>query len=181
MRFIATELQGAYIIELDPREDERGSFARAWSASEFALQGFDVKVAECSISTNKKRGTVRGLHFQIPPHAETKLVRCTRGAMYDIIIDMRVGSPTFRQWIGVELSPENGRMMYVPKGFAHGFQTLKDNTDVYYQISECYAPESQRGVRWNDPAFNIRLREPVTVISKRDAEYSDFDGSGFVL
>jgi dTDP-4-dehydrorhamnose 3,5-epimerase len=181
MRFILTNLKGAYILEPEKLEDERGFFARTWCQQEFSERGLDANLVQCSISFNKKRGTLRGMHFQLPPLAETKLVRCTQGAIYDVIIDLRQDSETFLQWVGVELTAENRKAFYVPKGFAHGFQTLEDNTEVFYQISEFYAPECARGLRWNDPTFNITWPQPVSVISERDRNYEDYSPAKFPL
>lgn len=174
MRFTETRLKGAYIIDIEPVEDERGFFARTWCEKEFKSRKLPPRFVQCSISFNKKRGTLRGMHYQVKPHEEHKLVRCTRGAIYDVIIDLRPKSPTFKQWIAVELSAANRRMLYVPAGFAHGFQTLEDETEVLYQISEFYNPNHSAGVRWNDPAFGIRWPLEVRVISLKDQEYRDF-------
>ena len=171
MIFTETELQGAFIIEPEPIEDDRGFFALLWSREEFSLRGLNHRVVQANISFNKKRGTLRGLHFQMEPHQEAKLVRCTAGAIYDVIADLRPGSPTFRRWVGVELTSVNRLMLYVPEGFAHGFQTLEDDTEVAYQLSEYYHPESARGVRWDDPALSIKWPLPVTVLSERDREH----------
>lgn len=176
MIFKETKLQGAFIVELEKFEDERGFFAHSWSERKFAEHGLDPRVAECSISFNRKRGTLRGMHYQAAPHGQVKLVRCSRGAIYDVIIDLRTGSPTFKQWVGVELTSENRRMLYIPKDFAHGFQTLDDETEVFYQMSDAYAPESGRGVRWNDPAFGIAWPEAAAIIiNERDRTYPDFE------
>src|SRR4051812_43189830 len=144
MIFVETELEGAFIIEPKKIEDERGFFARTWDLKEFEARGLDSRLAQCSVSFNKKKPTLRGMHYQAAPHEEAKLVRCTRGAIYDVIIDLRPDSPTFKRWVAAELSAGNRRMLYVPKGFAHGFQTLEDDTEIFYQISESYAPESAR-------------------------------------
>jgi dTDP-4-dehydrorhamnose 3,5-epimerase len=181
MRFIPTNLKDAYILEPEKLEDERGFFARTWCQKEFSERGLDANLVQCSISFNKKKGTLRGMHFQLPPFAETKLVRCTKGAIYDVILDLRQDSETFLQWVGVELTAENRNALYVPKGFAHGFQTLEDNTEVFYQISEFYAPECSRGVRWDDPTFNITWQQPVSVISERDRNYEDYSPAKFPL
>lgn len=178
MRFIETGLKGAFVIELDVIEDERGYFARTWSPGVFAERGLNPRVAECSTAYNRWRGTLRGMHFQVKPHEEAKLVRCTRGALYDVIVDLREGSPTRRRWVAVELSAAAPRMLYVPESFAHGYQTLEDDTDVSYQMSECYHPESARGLRWDDPALGIRWPLPVSVISERDAGFSLLDPEG---
>jgi dTDP-4-dehydrorhamnose 3,5-epimerase len=173
--FTETELPGAYVVDLERREDDRGFFARAWCQNEFADHGLSTRVVQCNISHNVRKGTVRGMHFQNPPHAEAKLVRCTRGAIYDVIVDLRPSSATHKRWIGVELTAANGRALYVPEGFAHGFQTLEDETETFYQVSEFYAPGAEGGVRWNDPAFGIEwpLAEP-TVISEKDMSWFDY-------
>jgi dTDP-4-dehydrorhamnose 3,5-epimerase len=172
--FTATEPAGVVIIEPERVEDERGFFARSFCAREFAARGLDPRVAQCNVSFNRTRGTLRGLHFQHPPHTETKLVRCTRGALYDVAVDLRPDSPTFLVHIAVELSARNGRMLYVPEGFAHGFQTLEDDTEVFYQMSAAFSPDAAGGVRWNDPAFAIEWPLEVSAISERDRTYPDF-------
>ena len=174
MRFIPTSLMGAYIIEPEKLEDDRGFFARVWCQKEFAQHNLDPNIVQSSISFNKKRGTLRGMHLQLPPFAETKLVRCTQGAIYDVIIDLRPDSETYLNWTAVELTSENRKTLYIPKGFAHGFQTLEDNTEIFYQMSEFYSSESARGFRWNDPIFKIHWQEEVTVISDRDRTYPDY-------
>jgi dTDP-4-dehydrorhamnose 3,5-epimerase len=173
--FRETTLTGAFLLELESFEDKRGFFALAWSEKEFAQRGLSPHLAECNISFNKKKGTLRGMHYQAAPNGQAKLVRCTMGSIYDVIIDLRTGSPTFRQWVGVELTAANRRMLYVPKEFAHGFQTLEDDTETFYQMSDIYVPESGRGVRWNDPAFDISWPETVTLMNERDRTYPDFD------
>lgn len=175
MIFTETELKGAFIIEIDPHEDERGFFARSWCENEFKEHGLNPRLAQCNISFNKKRGTLRGMHYQAEPYPEAKLVRCTMGAIYDVIIDLRKDSPTFKRWAAVELTAQNRRALYVPEGFAHGFQTLEDNTEVFYQMSEFYHPECARGVRWDDPAFGVEWRLPVSGSSLRDHLYPMFD------
>jgi dTDP-4-dehydrorhamnose 3,5-epimerase len=162
-------------VEPKKFEDKRGFFAHSWSQREFAERGLDSRLAECSISFNRKRGTLRGMHYQAAPHGQVKLVRCTMGSIYDVIIDLRAGSPTFKRWIGVELTAANRLMLYVPKDFAHGFQTLDDSTEVFYQMSDVYVPESGRGVRWNDPAFGVSWPGAGVVINERDGTYPDFD------
>jgi dTDP-4-dehydrorhamnose 3,5-epimerase len=174
VKFSPTALAGACIIDIEPVQDERGFFARSWCREEFAKHGLNPDLAQCSISFNKKRGTLRGMHYQAKPHEETKVVRCTRGAIYDVIVDLRPESPTFRKWIAVELSADNRRMLYVPPGFAHGFQSLVDDTEVFYQISTFYHPESARGARWDDPAFGIEWPVMKRVISDKDRQYPDF-------
>ncbi len=174
MIFKETELDGVLIIEPQPLKDDRGFFARTWCHREFENRGLNSALVQCNISFNSKQGTLRGMHYQASPHAETKLVRCTRGAIYDVIIDLRTESPTFTQWVGVELNAENHQMLYIPEGFAHGFQTLADNTEVFYQMSEFYHPGSARGVRWNDPTFSIKW--PTTdnlIISSKDNDYAN--------
>ena len=175
MIFKETKLKGAYVIEAEVFEDERGFFARTWSQREFAAHKLNSHLCECNISFNQRKGTLRGMHFQAAPHGQAKLVRCTMGAIYDVIIDLRYDSLTFKQWIAVELSENNRRMLYIPEEFAHGFQTLEDNTEVLYQMSEFYVPESSRGVRWNDRAFAIKWPSEVKVIAERDNTYADFD------
>ena len=174
MIFTEATLAGAYIIEPERREDERGFFARTWCQREFEAHGLNPSLAQCNISYNKVKGTLRGMHFQAPPYQEVKLIRCTMGAIYDVIIDLRPESPTFVNHFGVTLTPQGRNMLYIPEGFAHGFLTLADDTEVFYQMSEFYAPNYGRGVRWNDPAFGIKWPAEVTVISERDANYPDF-------
>jgi dTDP-4-dehydrorhamnose 3,5-epimerase len=172
--FEPTPISGAFVIEPEPVEDERGFFARTFCRDEFNRQGLNPCVALCAISFNARRGTLRGMHLQAPPHAEAKLVRCARGAMHDVLLDLRRGSPTFGRWWAVEMTPEAGRLVYVPEGVAHGFQTLEPNTEVSYQMSCAYAPEAATGVRWDDPAFGIEWPLEVTSISARDRELPDF-------
>lgn len=172
MIFTETALKGAYIIELQPIADERGFFARSFCLQEFTAYGLKNEVAQCNVSYNKKKGTLRGMHFQKPPKAEAKLVRCTRGEIFDIIIDLRPDSPTYCQWEGVVLSADNHRSLYIPEGFAHGFQTLQENSEVFYQMFELYAPECASGVRWDDPAFDIHWPVPNPVLSEKDSSYS---------
>ena len=174
MKFVATPLPDAWIIEIEPRGDERGFLARTWCAEEFAAHGLNPRLVQCNITFTKNKGTLRGMHFQKHPHWEAKLVRCTRGAIYDVILDLRPDSPTFKQWFAATLTAENRTMLYVPEGFAHGLQTLEDDTEVFYQMSETYHPESATGVRWNDAAFGIEWPEGERIIAPRDQEYSDF-------
>jgi dTDP-4-dehydrorhamnose 3,5-epimerase len=174
MIFTETKLKGAFIIEPERLSDERGFFARTWCQKEFQTHGLNTNVVQCNISYNKKKGTLRGMHYQAAPHEEAKLVRCTRGAIYDVIIDLQPGSPTFRHWIGMELTEHNRQMLYIPEGFAHGFLTLRDDTEVFYQMSEPYSAEHARGVRWNDPAFGIQWPEEVSTISDKDNRITDF-------
>ena len=175
MIFTPTKLDGAFVVELERREDERGFFARAWCADEFAEHGLDTSIVQCNVSFNKRCGTLRGLHFQRPPHAEIKLIRCTRGAVFDVIVDLRPASPTYCQWVGIDLTEENGRMIYVPEGFAHGYQTLVDSSETFYQVSAAYAPEAEGGVRWDDPAFAIAWPEVENrIMNERDRSWPDF-------
>jgi dTDP-4-dehydrorhamnose 3,5-epimerase len=155
MRFQELALRGAFLIEPQRRKDERGFFARSWCRQEFAAHGLRVEWAQCNISFNSRRGTLRGLHYQVAPHAEAKLIRCTRGAIYDVIVDLRPHSPTFLRWSATELTAENRHMLFVPEEFAHGYQTLEDNVEVFYQMSTLYVPEAARGVRWDDPVLGI--------------------------
>jgi dTDP-4-dehydrorhamnose 3,5-epimerase len=176
MLFKQTKLKGAYIIDTEPKKDERGFFARSYCRKEFAAAGLKLLIKQSSISYNKKRGTLRGLHYQIDPYRESKLISCPIGAIYDVIIDLRKNSSTYRQWIGLKLSAENHKMLYIPEGFAHGFQTLKDNTIVFYQMSEFYHPESARGLRWDDPALAIKWPIKNSTISLKDKSYIFLDG-----
>jgi dTDP-4-dehydrorhamnose 3,5-epimerase len=175
MIFTETELPGAYVVDIEPREDERGFFARVWCEQEFAEQGLSTRVAQSNVSFNRRAGTLRGMHYQAPPHAEVKVVRCTSGAIFDAIVDLRPDSPTYKRWTGVELSEANHRALYVPEGFAHGYQTLVPDTMTFYQVSEFYAPDAERGLRWNDPAFAIEWPDPENAfLSEKDAAWPDF-------
>ncbi len=174
MFFRDTKIAGAFEIDLDVKVDERGFFARTWCREEFKAHGLSSSLAQCSLSFNPRRGTLRGMHYQAAPYAETKLVRCTRGAIYDVIIDLRPQSPSFKNWVAAVLTSENRRMVYVPEGCAHGFLTLEDQSEIFYQMTEFYNAESGRGVRWNDPAFQIAWPQSVQVISERDRSYPDF-------
>jgi dTDP-4-dehydrorhamnose 3,5-epimerase len=175
MIFTETLLQGAYVIDPEPATDERGLFARVWCAREFAQLGLETNVAQISVSFNKHKGTLRGLHYQAEPHAEVKLVRCTAGAIFDVIVDLREGSGTCGDYFSVMLSAANRRMLYIPRGFAHGFQTLEPDTEITYQMSEFYAPGHGRGVRWDDPAFGIAWPEAEErIMNERDRTYPDF-------
>ena len=174
MIFKETHLQGAFVIEIEQIKDNRGFFARAWCQKEFEEHGLTSRVVQANVSSNKKKGTLRGMHYQISPYEETKVVRCTRGAICDVIIDLRQDSPTFKQWIGVELREDNYKMLYVPENFAHGFQTLKDDTEVTYQVSQFYAPGSESGIRWDDPVFGIEWPLEVQVISDKDKSWPDY-------
>ena len=174
MIFTPTPLAGAFVIEPEPIPDARGLFARTWCQRELEAHGLESRSAQCSTSFNKRKGTLRGMHYQAAPFAETKIVRCTRGAMYDVIVDLRPVSATFTRHFGAILTADNRKAMYIPKGFAHGFQTLEDDTEVLYQISEFYSPEHSRGVRWNDPAFGIAWPPDELTLSDRDRAYPDF-------
>jgi dTDP-4-dehydrorhamnose 3,5-epimerase len=177
--FTETPLVGAFVIEPEPLEDSRGLFARTWCRTEFQERGLETRIAQCSTSLNTTRGTLRGMHYQGSPYGETKIVRCTRGSMYDVIIDLRPDSPTFTRHFGLVLTADNHRMVYVPTGFAHGFQTLEDGTELFYQVSEVYAPEYARGVRWNDPVFGIQWPDADRIIVDRDRDYPDFRPKSF--
>jgi dTDP-4-dehydrorhamnose 3,5-epimerase len=170
-----TRLEGAFIIEPEKLEDDRGFFARSWCCREFEAHGLNPRLVQCDISVSRKKGTLRGMHYQVAPFSEVKLVRCTRGSIYDAIIDLRPESPTFKDHVIVMLSVGNYKMLYVPEGFAHGFVTLEDSTEVFYQMSEFYAPAHGRGVRWNDPTFNISWPLIPTMMSERDRTYPDFE------
>ena len=172
MKFIETPLKGAYLIEIEPISDHRGFFARSWCEQEFGDQGLNSNLVQCNISFNTKKGTLRGMHYQIKPHEEAKLVRCTQGSIYDVIIDIRPDSPTFKLWHGLNLSGLNRKMLYIPGGFAHGFQTLEDNTEVFYQMSNFYHGESARGIKWDDPDVGIDwILKDNLIISDRDRGY----------
>jgi dTDP-4-dehydrorhamnose 3,5-epimerase len=175
MIFTETPLQGAYLVDLEKRGDERGFFARAFCEKEFGERQLATHFVQANDSLSARRGTLRGMHYQLAPRAETKLVRCIRGALYDVILDLRKGSPTFGKSFGTELTAESRRMMYVPKGFAHGFLTLADDTEAFYLVDDFYGPEQERGVRWNDPRFDIRWPIPPVVVSDKDRGHRDFD------
>jgi dTDP-4-dehydrorhamnose 3,5-epimerase len=175
MIFSATPLDGAFLVSLDRHPDERGFFARTWCEQEFTTHGLETRLVQCSISVNRRTGTLRGLHFQASPYEEVKLVRCTRGAIFDVIVDLRPDSPTLARYYAVILNADNRDALYVPRGFAHGFQTLEDDTEVLYQMSEFYQPASARGVRWDDPAFGIAWPDvDERIITARDRAYPDF-------
>jgi dTDP-4-dehydrorhamnose 3,5-epimerase len=175
MIFSGTTLNGVFILELEKREDDRGFFARSFCRDEYREHGLNPCIAQCNISYNRRKGTIRGLHYQAAPAEEDKLVRCTRGAIYDVIVDIRPGSPTYCRWESVSLGEDDRRMVYIPKGFAHGFQTLADDTEVFYQMSEFYMPERSKGIRWDDPAFAIRWPLENQVISEKDKSYGGFE------
>jgi dTDP-4-dehydrorhamnose 3,5-epimerase len=172
--FRPTAIAGAWIVEPERHLDARGFFARTWSAEEFRVHGLNAELAQTSISHNRRRGTLRGLHYQAAPHEEAKLVRCTRGAIFDVMLDLRPTSSTFMRHLAVRLDAENRLALYVPEGCAHGFQTLADDTEVFYQMSAPHVPEAARGVRWNDPAFDIRWPPAERVMTDRDRAYPDF-------
>lgn len=172
MKFEETKLQGAFIISLEPRQDHRGFFSRTFCAREFEAHNLRPAVAQCNISVNYSKGTLRGMHYQLPPATETKFIRCTKGAIYDVIIDMRPESTTYLQHIGVELSASNRLALYVPEMFAHGYQALTDNTEIFYQVSEFYTPNQERGLRYDDPALEIEWPLPISEISEKDANWS---------
>jgi dTDP-4-dehydrorhamnose 3,5-epimerase len=176
MQFTETEIRGAFILDAEQIADERGFFARSWARDEFEAHGLNPHLAQCNLSYNHRKGTVRGMHWQAAPHAETKLVRCTQGGIYDVVVDLRADSPTYLRWIGAELTAENRRALYIPEGCGHGFQTLADATEVLYMITEYYTPAAARGMRWNDPAITVTWPLAVTVISERDAQYPDWHG-----
>jgi dTDP-4-dehydrorhamnose 3,5-epimerase len=175
MKFEETKLSGVFEIHIEPKADERGFFARSWCRNEFEAHGLDSRLAQCNISFNKRRGTLRGVHYQVAPYAEAKVVRCTHGSIYDVIVDLRPQSPTFKQWTAIVLTAEKRNMAYVPENCAHGFLTLEDETEVFYLMSEFYDAASARGVRWDDPAFGIAWPAEVEVISERDSTYPDFE------
>lgn len=175
MIFTETKLRGAFIIEPEQLEDKRGFFARTFCRKEFDANGLNPNLVQCNISFNEKKGTIRGMHFQIPPYEECKLVRCTMGSLYDVIIDLRPDSQTYCHWFAVELTAEKYRMLYVPKGFAHGFQTLEDDTEVFYQMSEYYHPEAARGICWDDPMFQISWPLKNSITSEKDQQYPLFE------
>lgn len=175
MIFRETDLKGAYIVDLETNIDERGYFARAWCKKEFSQLGLETNIVQCNLSYNNIKGTLRGMHYQSEPYGETKFVRCVKGALYDVIIDVRKDSKTYGKWIGVELSEKNGRGLYIPVGFAHGFQTLEDNTLMIYQVSEFYTPGYEKGIRWDDPFFNIKWPETEhRIISEKDRNWKNF-------
>jgi dTDP-4-dehydrorhamnose 3,5-epimerase len=173
--FVPTELSGAWLIEPEFRSDERGGFARTWCRREFEVRGLNPNLAQCNISINRLRGTVRGMHFQRAPHAEAKLVRCTRGAIHDVIVDLRRDSSTYRRSIACELSGENHRQLYIPEGFAHGFQTLTDDSEVFYQMSREYHADSSTGVRWDDPSLTVRWPLSIACISEKDRSWPEWN------
>ncbi len=171
MLFKKTALNDAYIVDIQEISDERGFFARAWCQREFKKHGLTSNIAQANISFNRYKGTLRGLHYQLAPYEEAKLVRCTRGSIFDVMVDLRPASTTYGKWVGAELNAENHRMLLVPEGFAHGFQTLQDDTEVFYQVSEFYTPNAERGTRYDDPTFGITWPLEVSIISDKDASW----------
>ena len=174
MIFSTTNLSGVYVIELEPRADERGFFARSWCEREFAAHGLSAEIAQINVGFSARRGTVRGMHYQVAPRAEAKTVRCTRGAIYDVAVDLRPGSSTYKGWVGLELTAQNRRTLYIPEGCAHGYQTLADDTEMCYQTSQPYTPECTRGVRYDDAAFRISWPVAVTSVSHADRSWPDY-------
>ncbi|MCX7999615.1 MAG: dTDP-4-dehydrorhamnose 3,5-epimerase [Leptospiraceae bacterium] len=175
MIFTETPLRGAYTIDLEKKGDERGFFARVFCVNEFENLGLDTKIIQINNSTSAKKGTLRGLHYQLAPFSETKIVRCIKGSIYDVILDLREDSPTFGKWFAAELTSENRKMMYVPKGFAHGFLTLTDDVEAFYMVTEFYNPKAERGIRWNDPKFKIEWPFEPLVLSEKDRNWQDFN------
>ena len=176
MRFLPGQLRGVFRVEMERLQDERGYFARSWCVREAEAHGLNPRLVQCNVSFNRRRGTLRGMHFQVAPCREAKLVRCTRGWIADVVVDLRPESPTYKRWEAFQLSDQNGTALYIPEGFAHGFQTLADDTEVYYQMSEFHSEEHARGLRWNDPAFGINWPLPDPILSPKDAAYPDFTG-----
>ncbi len=174
MLFEETKLKGSFVITIEKLSDDRGFFGRAWDKKIFDEYGLNSNLVQCNVSRSKKTGTIRGMHYQISPYEESKLIRCTRGKIYDVIIDLRQNSPTFKQWYSVELSSENYRMLYVPEGFGHGFQSLVDDSEIFYQVSQFYTPGSERGIRWDDPVFNIDWPLENKILSEKDQSWQSF-------
>ena len=175
MKFHPTSLPGLWLIDLERREDERGFLARSFCEHEFAALGLNTRWPQCNLTLTKLRGAIRGMHFQAAPKPEIKLIRCAAGKIFDVVLDVRRDSPTFGKWEGFELSAQNHRQLYVPSGFAHGFQCLDDNSEVFYQMSEFFAPDLARGIRWDDPFFHVRWPQPPTLLSLKDRQFPDFD------
>ena len=178
MIFTEAALKGAFVIDPEPASDERGMFARVWCKKEFEMKGLAARWVQSSISVNLRKGTLRGMHYQAAPNEEVKLVRCTAGAIYDVIVDLRPTSPTYGQHVGLRLTAQNHRSLYIPKQFAHGFLTLQDNSEVSYHISEFYAPSSARGIRWDDPQLHIEWPEPIAIVSEKDKMWPQFNLNG---
>jgi dTDP-4-dehydrorhamnose 3,5-epimerase len=179
MRFEETELAGAFLVRLEPHVDTRGFFARTFCEEEFAARGLPTRFPQCNLSRNARAGTLRGMHYNAAPHREAKLVRCTAGAIWDVIVDMRAGSPTRLRWVGVELDAERQDALFIPEGFAHGFITLRDGTDVTYQMGRAYVAGAARGLRWDEPRLGIRWPRPPAVLSERDATWPALDEAAF--
>ena len=180
MIFEKTDFDGVYVITIEKKEDERGFFARSWDKKEFELNGLNSKLTQCNISLNHKKGTLRGMHYQMKPYEEAKLIRCTRGSLLDVIIDLRINSKKFKKWLDVKLNEDNYKMLYVPEGFAHGFQTLEDDTEVFYQMTQDYVPNFANGIRWNDPMFDIDWPIKKPILSEKDQTFSDFNQKDFL-
>ena len=174
MIFNKTNFNDVFLIELEKKGDDRGFFARSWDTKVFEENGLNSKIVQCNISRSSKKGTLRGMHYQIAPFEESKLIRCTRGKIFDVLIDLRKNSSSYKKWESFELSSENHNIVYVPEGFAHGFQSLEDNTEIFYQVSQYYNPESERGIRWNDPTFKIKWPLENKIISEKDSNWLDF-------
>lgn len=177
MIFKETELKGAFIIDLEPLQDDRGFFARSFCQNEFKSLGLQSTVAQCNLAFNRSRGTIRGMHYQTPPHAEAKLVTCTHGTIYDVIIDLRLDSPTYTKWLAIELTESRKQMLYVPEGFAHGYQTLTDDTEIFYHMFNFYSQAAAQGIRWDDPFFKIPWPIAKPLVSDRDKSYSNFENN----
>lgn len=175
MIFTETSLKNAYVVELEKKGDHRGFFARTWDSKEFEQHNLNSNLVQCNVSFSKKRGTLRGMHYQTKPFEESKLIRCTKGKIFDVIIDLRSSSKTYKKWFGIELSEENYKMLFVPEGFAHGFQSLEDNTEIIYQVSEFYTPQSELGVHWNDSTFDIKWPLDEKIITDKDNSWKPFD------
>ncbi len=177
MIFTKTNLEDAFVIDIEKKEDDRGFFARTFCANEFSENNLDSKFVQANTSFNYKKGTLRGMHFQKPPYEEDKLVRCTKGSIFDVMIDLRKESPTYKKWFGVELTEENRKSLFVPKGFAHGYMTLEDNTEVTYLVTQFYTPEADSGIKFNDPAFNIEWPMTPVIVSEKDANHPAYEES----
>jgi dTDP-4-dehydrorhamnose 3,5-epimerase len=180
MRFVSTEIDGVYVLEIEPKADHRGFFARAFCQEEFRRHGLEPEMLQLNVGFSHRRGTLRGVHYQRAPHGEAKLVRCTRGAVFDVAVDLRPGSPTLKRWVGVDLSADNHRMLYIPEGCAHGYQTLEDESEIYYMTSRAYVAGAATGVRYSDPQLGIRWPLPVSCISEADAAWADFAAPGVI-
>ncbi len=174
MIFKETQFESVYIVELEKHADSRGFFARTWCRNEFEARGLNTQLLQSNIAFSKSRGTLRGLHYQEKPYAEVKLIRCLRGSVYDVIVDLRPESETYKHWLATELTGDDYKMIYVPEGFAHGYQTLEDNTEIFYQVSQMYTPEFERGIRFNDPAFMIQWPDDIRIISDKDLNWKDY-------